>query len=224
MRNCQVQTCLRLISLITLVLVSGLLQAHPHVWVDLRVRPLMNDQQQLVALQQSWRFDPFYSLILIEELERGGPADEQEQRYDQLALEVVTNLARFDFFSRVSSQGLRQAFAEVTEYNLMRIGQRVEFSFVLPLQTPVDSHIPFNYQVYDPSYYIEILHTPEIGLDRVSLPEACQVVLQAPNPSSDLIEKALALDADQTPDDPELGAHFAERVLIQCQPENTKKD
>jgi ABC-type uncharacterized transport system substrate-binding protein len=224
MCNRRIQTSLRYISFITLIFVTSLLQAHPHVWVDLRVRPLMNDQQQLVALQQSWRFDPFYSLILIEELERGGPIAELEQRFDQLALEVATNLARFDFFSRVSSQGLRQSFAEVTEYNLMRVGQRVEFSFVLPLKTPLDSRTTLNYQVYDPSYYIEILHTPENGLDRSSLSQTCQVELQAPNPSSDLIEKALALDADQTPDDPELGVHFAERVLIRCQPEATNKD
>lgn len=218
MCNCRIQACRRFISFIILILFTGLLQAHPHVWVDLRVRPLMNEQQQLIALQQSWRFDPFYSLILIEELERGGPAAELEQRYDQLALEVVTNLARFDFFSRVSSQGVRQGFAEVTDYNLMRVGQRVEFSFVLPLKTPLDSRTTLNYQIYDPSYYIEMLHTPEIGLDRTRLPEICQVEIQAPNPSSDLIEKALALDADQTPDDPELGVHFAERVLIRCQP------
>ena len=58
-----------------LVLVASTAQAHPHVWIDLRVQPQLNEQGQLVALQQAWRFDPFYSLILIEELQRGGPAE-----------------------------------------------------------------------------------------------------------------------------------------------------
>ena len=218
MVKCQTQSMFRWVILTTLLLISSYTQAHPHVWVDLRVYPVLNDQQQLVALQQSWRFDPFYSLVLIEELERGGPPQELEQRFDQLALEVVNNLARFDFFSRVSRDGQRQSFGTVTEYNLMQIGQRVEFSFVLPLQNPVSSNHLISYQVYDPSYYIEILHRQESGLETAHLPASCRVDLQAPNPASDLIEKAMALDADQTSDDPELGAHFAERVEIQCQP------
>jgi len=197
----------------------GSLQAHPHVWIDLRVTPQVNDQGEITALRQAWRFDPFYSLMLIEELEKGGPEDEMEQRVDELALEVAKNLQNFDFFTRVRVAGQRQAFAQVTEYNLMQVGRRIEFSFVLPLEQAIALEgQQLQYQVYDPSYYIEILHIPGRGIDQDSLPASCKVDLQEPNPSSDLIEKALALDEDEVPEDPQLGEHFTETVTLDCRP------
>lgn len=196
---------------------SSQLLAHPHVWIDLKVTPKLNDQGQVVALQQAWRFDPFYSLLLIEELEKGGPAEELEERIDQLALEVVRNLKNFDFFTRLRMNGQRQQFAEVEEYNLMQVGRRMEFSFILPLSQPLDLKANrLRYQVYDPSYYIEILHASSEGPSKEGLPEGCKVTVEAPNPSSDLIEKALALDEDEVPEDPQLGEHFTETVYVEC--------
>lgn len=205
------------LTLVLCLALMGQLQAHPHVWIDLRVNPKFDAEGQLIALQQSWRFDPFYSLLLIEELEKGGPAEELEERIDQLALEVVRNLENFDFFTRLRVEGRRQRFAEVQEFNLMQIGRRIEFSFVLPLAEPVQlEQVSMQYQVYDPSYYIEILHATDQEPAPEWLPAACQFQVEAPNPSSDLIEKALALDEDEVPEDPLLGEYFAETVYLKC--------
>lgn len=208
---------LRTLVLAILLGLSWTLSAHPHVWIDLRVKPLVNEQGELIALQQAWRFDPFYSLILIEELEKGGPAEELEERMDQLAVEVVRNLQNFDFFTRVSVEGRRHSLEPVKSFNLMQAGRRIEFNFVLPLADPVDlTHQQFSYQVFDPSYYIEILHARGLAPDADELGANCQVKLVAPNPSQDLIEKALALDESDTPEDPMLGEHFTETVYIKC--------
>ncbi|WP_404415621.1 DUF1007 family protein [Marinospirillum sp.] len=205
--------------LLALLLFTGSIQAHPHVWIDLRVSPQVNEQGQITGLRQAWRFDPFYSLVLIEELEKGGPEDELDQRLDQLALEVVQNLENFDFFTQVTVAGKRQGFEPVTEYNLMQVGRRIEFSFVLPLQNPVtlqDERL--QYQVYDPSYYIEILHAAGNELDTQQLPASCEVDVQEPSPPGDLVAKAMALDKDEKPEDPQLGEHFAETVNLDCRP------
>jgi ABC-type uncharacterized transport system substrate-binding protein len=214
---CRTRALPRVVFLLIVLLAPASLLAHPHVWVELRVRPLLNEQGQFTGLQQAWRFDPFYSLILIEELQRGGPASELDKRYDELASEVVANLQRFDFFSRLHHSAQRLAVGTVTHYNLMRIGQRIEFSFELPLQQPVRLQgAVVSYQVYDPSYFIEILHEPNGGINRDGLSEHCRVRLEAPNPTSEQIEQALALDVNDTPDDPQLGQYFAERVVLDC--------
>lgn len=205
--------------LFALVLMSGSLEAHPHVWIDLRVSFELDDRGQVTGLRQAWRFDPFYSLILIEELERGGPSDELEQRFDELALEVVNNLSDFDFFTHIRASGKRQKLASVTEYNLLQIGRRIEFSFLLPFEQPIDPRQhTLRYQVYDPTYYIEILHASDQGIDQQKRLQICNLELKQPNPSSDLIAKALALDEDEVPEDPLLGEHFAETVYLDCQP------
>lgn len=198
--------------------------AHPHVWIDLRVTPVVDVQGRLTALQQAWRFDPFYSLVLLEELEQGGPLEEIEQRYDQLAQEVVANLSRVDFFTHLqqkspllNGQQQQLKFAPVTSFTLLRIGQRLEFGFELPLQQPVALNgVQLEYKVYDPGYYIEIVHAQEQGFNAQALPATCKAQLHAPNPSRELIEQAYALDVDEVAQDPQLGVYFAEQLLLNC--------
>ena len=43
--------------------------AHPHGWIDLSVRVITNDEGVATGLHQAWRMDPFYSLVVFEELQ-----------------------------------------------------------------------------------------------------------------------------------------------------------
>lgn len=202
---------------LALLMAATQAKAHPHVWIDLRIKPLMTEQGNLLGLQQAWRFDPFYSLVLIEELEKGGPKAELEERYDQLAWEIVKNLNSVNFFTQGQAGLTASEWSQVTEATLMKIGQRLELRFNLPLAKPLSvKGSAFSYQVYDPTYYIEMLHATESGLDKTQLATACQLQLEEPTPTSNLIEQALALDKTETSEDPELGKHFAERVTLVC--------
>ncbi len=183
----------------------------------MRVAPLVNNEGELVALRQAWRFDPFYSLLLIEELEAGGSEAEFQQRLDDLIQDIVTNLRQFSFYTQVQLEGRSLDFAQVKDYNLMEIHQRIEFSFILPLAEPVALQgQELNYQIYDPSYYIEMLHRQEEGIDTSQLPESCELDLHQAQPSDEVLEEALALDKDETPEDPQLGRYFAETVTLNC--------
>lgn len=200
-----------------LLMMATQVGAHPHVWIDLRIKPVMNVQGELLGLEQAWRFDPFYSLVLLEELEKGGVAAELEERYDQLAWEIVKNLNNVSFFTQGRVLQTPSQWNQVTEATLLRRGQRLELRFYLPLANPLLlSSAAFSYQIYDPTYYIEMLHAAESGLDKTGLTAACQLELEVASPSSYLIEQALALDKTETAEDPELGKHFAEKVTLDC--------
>lgn len=200
-----------------LLVTASKTNAHPHVWIDLRIKPLMNEQGELLGLQQAWRFDPFYSLVLIEELEKGGPKAELEERYDQLAWEIVKNLNSVNFFTQGRILQVASEWKQVTEATLLRRSQRLELRFHLPLVKPLPLNATtFSYQVYDPTYYIEMLHATEAGLDKTALTTGCELKLEPATPSSYLVEQALALDKTETAEDPELGKHFAERVTLVC--------
>lgn len=210
---------LRYLLLITLGLLIATVKvnAHPHVWIDLRIKPLMDEQGALLGLEQAWRFDPFYSLVLLEELEKGGPEAELEERYDQLALEIVNNLNEVSFFTQGFNNQAPSQWNPVAQSTLLRVGQRIELRFFLPLQNPLPiEELPFSYQVYDPTYYIEMLHALEVGLDKSALKTGCHLSLETPTPSADLIQKALALDKKATSDDSQLGKYFAEQVTLSC--------
>lgn len=199
---------------------AGLATAHPHVWIDLQVMPQVNAQGQLTGFYQRWRFDPFYSLVIIEEIDRGGPAAEKDQRFDAMASLITANLQQYRFFTRIQQQGVYQVFRPVEEAYLRQQGNRVEYGFELHLQTPLSLQQTVEYQVYDPSYYIDIQHHQEQGINRQQLPAACQIDRIAPTPDIELIQQALALDDNEVPaEDSQLGQFFAERVRLLC-PEN----
>jgi len=205
-----------LVTLVLLVTVAKA-NAHPHVWIDLRTKPLMTEQGDLLGLEQAWRFDPFYSLVLIEELEKGGDATELEERYDQLAWEMVKNLNSVNFFTQGKVGLTASEWNSVTEATLMKIGQRLELRFRLPLAKSLPlNDTSFSYQIYDPSYYIEMLHATDSGLNTSALNAACQLQLKSASPSSELIQKALALDKTEVSEDPQLGMYFAEKVTLNC--------
>jgi ABC-type uncharacterized transport system substrate-binding protein len=90
-------------------------------------------------------------------------------------------------------------------------------TFTLRLAEPVDpakDHL--TYAVYDPSYYIEILHieAPD-AITLMGATERCSHELIRPNPAAEAVALAAALDQAATAEQG-FGALFAERVHIRC--------
>ena len=139
------------------VLVSPDAHAHPHGWIDLSVRVITDDQGVVSGLHQTWRMDPFYSLVVFEELQQVEGAS-LEQGLDQLGKEIRDNLAAQHYLTEVRINGERQALGEVSEYTAMERDGRLTFMFILPLETPQPlTDALLSYQVFDPTYYIEVV-------------------------------------------------------------------
>ncbi|MGQ4878015.1 DUF1007 family protein [Billgrantia sp. LNSP4103-1] len=202
-----------------LVLLPGLAQAHPHGWIDIRVRLIVDDEGRLEALHQAWRMDPFYSLVLIEELSRaeGG----LEAGLDQLGSEIRGNLAPFDYFTEVRLSDDKLDLGEVSEYTVMERNDRVEFVFVLPLATPQPLEAEtLQYQVFDPTYYLEVVHeaegdTPQEDALTVGSELSCTTRILPADPDPERVMEASMLDVDDEAE-PGLGRHFAETGVVQC--------
>ena len=50
------------------VLLAQTAWAHPHEWIDLTVQFKFDEEKRLIALEQSWLFDPFFSAYVLDEL------------------------------------------------------------------------------------------------------------------------------------------------------------
>lgn len=205
------------------VVTSGGAVAHPHGWVDLGVRVIMDDEGRVEALHQRWRMDPFYSLVILEELEAAEGNESMEVRLDRLGGEILANLAPHDYYTEFTHAGRKVPVDEVREYTVMQRNGRVEFSFLLPLETPVapDEH-PMRYQVFDPTYYIEILH--EAGDDEMprenalvlsGAEAACTTRIEPADPDPHQVAQAAMLDVDDEAE-PGLGRYFAETGVVEC--------
>jgi ABC-type uncharacterized transport system substrate-binding protein len=201
-------------------LVSPEARAHPHGWIDLSVRILTDDQGMVTGLHQTWRMDPFYSLVVFEELQQVENAS-LEEGLDQLGKDIRDNLAEQHYLTEVRINKAPQALGEVSEYTAMERDGRLTFMFILPLETPQPlANTALTYQVFDPTYYIEVVHEEEGGQPRDDAlilhgEPSCALSILPADPDPELVMQAALLDKDES-GEPGLGRYFAETGSVDC--------
>ncbi|WP_242458020.1 DUF1007 family protein [Halomonas sp. YLGW01] len=198
-------------------------RAHPHGWIDLGVVVHFDQQGRVTALEQRWRMDPFYSLVVMEELAADASETSMEQRLDRLGLEIRDNLAAQQYFTELSHGGQPLALGDVENYSVRRRDDRLVFSFLLPLATPLaPGDMPLRYRIFDPSYYIEVVHEADDEgprMDALTLRGAaddCAARIISADPDPARVAEAAQLDIDETAE-PGLGRFFAETGEVTCQ-------
>lgn len=205
---------------ITSLLSSTVVLAHPHGWIDLSVRVVTDEQGEVSALHQTWRMDPFYSLVVFEELQQVPDAN-LEQGLDQLGSEIRDNLSHQHYFTEVRINGKRQPLGEVTEYTALERDGRLIFMFILPLpSSQALAGQTLEYQVFDPTYYLEVVHEEEGGKPAAEAlilngEPSCELSIVPANPDPELVMQAALLDVDEQAE-PGLGRHFAETGRVAC--------
>ena len=136
---------------------AGSALAHPHSWIDLRSRAIMNDEGRVAALELDWLFDDLYTAYVAQEfVKQDRPPSEF---LPEVASTYLGNLAAYGYFTDVRLDGERLALGEPTGAESGLRDRRLWLRFQVPLIEPVDPHSGrLTFAVYDPSYYIEILY------------------------------------------------------------------
>lgn len=211
----------------SLLSVSQPAAAHPHGWVDLRVTLRLDDQGRAVALRQYWLLDPFYSLTLRQELAALEDDSSMEQRLDALGNEILANLSQFEYYTHVTLDNAPVALGKANNQTTWLKGERVAFQMELPLAKPVPmAGHTLSYRIYDPTYYIEILHDSDAiavkeglvvsGLESQTSPLSCTPGIKPADPDPEKVAEASMLDINATaPMD--LGQYFAEIGSVRCE-------
>ncbi len=201
-------------------LASGEVWAHPHGWIDLSMRVITNEAGEATGVHQTWRMDPFYSLVVFEELQQV-PGASLEEGLDQLGSDIRNNLVPQHYFTELRINRQRQAFGEVTEYTAMERDGRLTFMFILPLESPqpLQGNV-LEYQVFDPTYYIEVVHEadndgPSKGALVLNGEPTCELSIIEADPDPEMVLQAALLDVDEE-GEPGLGRHFAETGRVDC--------
>ncbi|MGO1120416.1 DUF1007 family protein [Rhodovibrionaceae bacterium A322] len=191
-------------------------KAHPHAWIDLRSTVILNDAGEVVGIEQQWLFDQFYTLFVTEGVD-SDPVRQKEVLTD-LAKTNLQNLSAYDYFTDAWADKTPVTFQTVTDYESELRNGRLWMRFIVPFETAVDpKDVPFSFSVYDPTYYIEILHLKEDIVDfRGPVPHRCTALILPPSPDTETVMLAQAMDRDAQADDT-LGAVFAEKVEVLCQ-------
>lgn len=202
------------------MLIGANANAHPHGWIDISIRVITNDEGVVSGLHQTWQMDPFYSLVVFEELQHveGASLDEG---LDQLGQEMRNNLSTHHYLSEVRINDELQSFGDVTEYTALERDGRLTFMFILPFENPQPlADKLLTYQIFDPTYYIEVVHEEEGNQPSDSAlvlngEPRCELSIVPANPDPELVMQAAMLGEDET-GEPGLGRHFAETGHVDC--------
>lgn len=194
-------------------------QAHPHNWITLDSQFVLAEGARLVQIKQRWEFDVYYSMMTLADMRN--EYDDASVGLRSLASQMIDNLAEHHYFSSLRINNADATLGAPSDYRLSvskKEGQDtlvLEMSFDLPGK-PKLSGGALSWRVFDPTYYIAMMHINEsnVGLINLSTSE-CEKQLSIPEPSEELLGYAESLDRSQTDTDG-LGANFAETVLIQC--------
>jgi ABC-type uncharacterized transport system substrate-binding protein len=196
---------------------AGSANAHPHVRINMKVEVLFDAAGRITALRDTWLFDEIYTVMVTEDVARDSGGRPTADGLDKFARLAMKNLAAFHYLTRVDSGGTELELALPENPSARMIGNRLEITFKLPLAEPISaSERPFAYSIYDPTYYIDMVHAH--GQDAIRLvgaPPDCRYELMEPHPDPPKVEEAIALDQTGATDDG-LGVFFAERVVVRC--------
>ena len=182
-----------------LILCPTLALAHPHQWIDLRITPQTDASGALIALRESWEFDPYSSEILLERNQDAAALAQFKKDIDQFFAEQ---------HGFTYSQKL--AFAAPRDTTIDTRGGILRYDYTLPLKTPARGKVQF--KIYENSYYMDVSY----ALDQPKQwDNGCRLTVREANPTAE--EEELAASFDQNAQAPTgLGAVFAQTSELQC--------
>ena len=93
-------------------------QAHPHNWIELNSRFVLDEHSHLIQVKQRWEFDLFYSLMTHADLLN--EFDDEQQGLTATAERMIKNLSAFDYFSNLYLDGSNIALGLPKEYSLKK--------------------------------------------------------------------------------------------------------
>ncbi|MCB2010327.1 MAG: DUF1007 family protein [Geminicoccaceae bacterium] len=201
--------------LVLLFLSAPPADAHPHSWIDVRVEVMLDSNGAISGLELYWLFDEWYTVYIAEEFTESALAP--TEYLNSLARQNLANLAEYDYFTKVMINGDPVGIKDVTTFDTGLSDERLWLTFDVLLDRPVDPQAQtVSYKVYDPTYYIEILHIEEnpVTFSGAGAHDCAAEVVDA-NPGFEAVALASALDITQTGGD-HLGELFAQTVKVSC--------
>lgn len=191
--------------------------AHPHAWIDVKVKVLFDEKGRVYGLEETWIFDPLYTAFAFDGVKRDKGKPPPQDVVDAIGNENLKNIKDYDYLTLVERNGAKVAFAGTRDLRNSFEKDRLRMTFKLLLETPLDPTVtPVEYRIFDPTYYIEMLHAESAdAVELAGAGEDCKHTLTPANPNPEAVALAASLDKTQTAGDG-LGKLFAERVTIRC--------
>lgn len=222
LKHMKVRCLLALFAFLIFVVITSNGRAHPHVWIDMQTKLLFSEDGHIQALEIYWLFDPIYSAFLtltVDHIAKKGA----KNAHSKFAEGMVDRLKNHNYFTEVTVDGkrIKPSHNSTATSGTLKTGKnkdRFWTKMTLEFSQPIDPKTQkFVYSVYDPTYYIEILHAekrPAFELVGIKGDGCVGNIIRA-NPDKEIRTFAASLDKTQSGGN-KLGKLFAEKIVLQC--------
>lgn len=195
--------------------------AHPHVFVDTTLHFRQNDAGEVVEVEVTWAYDDFFSLLILEDLglDPDGDAQLTEREFQELwAFDLENWYEGFegDLYlfgpdgAKIPLGAPRATRIDVSEGMIVSAHRRA-----VPPTDPAGLEI----LQYDPTFYVAYELSGGVRFDRGCAAQVVQADMDAAIDARDAaLDEALSADGEDIFETVELGIHFADRVVVSCDP------
>jgi len=145
-----------LVTLLSALLVPGMAQAHPHVWVE-TLATVQFDKSLVTALHVVWTFDEVVSDVMIADYDKNKNGRLDPPEIEEMRKKAFEPMKPYSYFTMIYLDNKKienlkpEHFTPRIEKNILI------YDFVLRLPQPVDpvNHV-LSWSTYDESYYIDM--------------------------------------------------------------------
>ncbi len=196
-------------------------QAHPHMFFKSTAQFVVDGKGRLSQLRVVFLVDELNTMYTLAELgvNKDGDQTLSEEEINKIAENVLEGFGHYGYFTHLSDQSGAIALGKPVDISVQLHQLRLGLSFLLPLQKPLQlSGRSLSLQLYDPTYFtaitIDLLPTFQGSgvLCSVSVSRLSDTVQSR---RSKLLLSQLS--REETPQEENVGAVFAETARLTCQ-------
>ena len=147
--------------------------AHPHVFVDAKVKVLFNESG-LTGIQNHWVYDEIYSTASIASVDKDGDGKLSANESESLKSVVLNEIAKSNYFNYVQSGSEFLVAQSIKNFRASVKNGRLVLDFVVGFSAPVGTdYSMLVIVVADPSNYVQV--TADMENADVAAPESIDV-------------------------------------------------
>jgi ABC-type uncharacterized transport system substrate-binding protein len=195
---------------------SGLVQAHPHVWVTMQTELVYAPDGSITGIRHAWSFDDMFSTFATQGLESKEKGKFTREELAPLAKVNVESLKEYDYFTYATADGKKAELTDpASDYWLDYKDQVLTLNFLLPFKAPVKAK-ELKIEIYDPSVFVDFAFAKDKPVQLAGAPK-CKLDVVLPREMTFAEGKALSqIPAEQKNTTMAWGAQFASKILVHC--------
>ncbi len=197
-----------------MLLLPGVAQAHPHVWVVMRSQLVYAPDGTLTGVKQEWTFDEAFSAFALQGMAKQKDGTYGDDVLKPLAEVNISSLKEYDYFVTAKSATARLRLKDPQDYYLTYKDDALTLHFTLPLVRPAPARDQVSIDIYDPTYFVAFEFAPKDAVKLVDAPAGCtEKVVSPPRPQTSTLSEDFFENLSQAS---EFSAQIADKIVVRC--------